>query len=255
MSKRIIVNGDDYGYTPEKCSGILKAHRDGILTSTTVMINTVTDEQVRDLLRHAATLGIGLHLNITKGRPVSPPEAVGSLVNDKGEMARPSVWERPAWEAFGDRKVPAEVEREFRAQVELFIRRIGAPPSHLDSHHFAASHPAIFPIYLKVAESFNLPVRLPAWIHSENRFDLVPSLAAETRRRRPTTDALDTTFYCLMDDPVGAFGKALERLVDGTTEFMFHPETGKIDLPLLTDRGIKDIITRNQIGLVNFHQL
>jgi len=75
MSKQLIVNADDYGRAPGLSRGILAAHREGIVTSTTVMIN---QPDVEGQLAEALVcpgLGVGLHLVFTAWRPVLPPEA------------------------------------------------------------------------------------------------------------------------------------------------------------------------------------
>lgn len=263
--RRLIVNGDDYGYTPEKCRGILKSHRDGILTSTTVMINAIAAEEVEDILRVRDTLGIGLHLNITFGRPVSPAADVPTLVNEKGVMFRPTVWEREVWDRFGDAKNSEEVALEFRRQLEEFRRLLRIEPSHLDSHHFSASHRKLLPLIRDVAEENGLPVRLPAWIKKENCFEIQPDLADEVRRRCRTTDRAIFDFFCDDADPVKKFKDALRSLPEGTTEIMVHPafsdpndaknRRGMIDLALLTDEGVGELIIEERIHLIDYRNI
>ena len=77
MTKRLIVNADDFGRTHQVSDGILSAHCDGIVTSTTVMMSM--PGAARDLTRalaEAPKLGLGVHLVFTAGRPLLPPEWV-----------------------------------------------------------------------------------------------------------------------------------------------------------------------------------
>ena len=71
MIKRLIVNADDYGLSEGVCLGILKAHRDGILTSTTCMMNMENIEKYLEMTKAYPNLGLGVHLNITVGKPLA----------------------------------------------------------------------------------------------------------------------------------------------------------------------------------------
>ena len=76
MGKQLIVNADDYGRSPGVSRGILRAHREGIVTSTTVMINQPDVEaQLEEALTYPR-LGIGLHLVFSAWRPLLPPMSI-----------------------------------------------------------------------------------------------------------------------------------------------------------------------------------
>jgi len=263
--KRLIINGDDYGYNPEKSEGILKAHTEGILTSTTLMVNIVSKQEIDSLSQHEKTLGVGLHLNLTRGKPVSLPEEVPTLINEKGEMFRPAVWTRQAWNDFGNMKNAAEVELEFNNQLKKFKELLGANPTHLDSHHFITSHKKIFPLLMKIAEENEIPVRLPAWIKSKSDYLIDHSLAKNLTSACKTTDHAIFDFFCEKQNPLEELEKAIKSLKEGTTEMMFHPSTfkmddektvyGKIDLDLLTNKTIKELIKKEGIQLTNYKNL
>ena len=88
MAAYLIVNADDFNLTEGVSRGILEAHRRGIVTSTTVMVNLPGLEQSRSLARQAPRLGVGLHLNLTFGPPVLPAREVPSLVDDSSRFNR-----------------------------------------------------------------------------------------------------------------------------------------------------------------------
>src|SRR5208283_3527101 len=68
VRKRLVVNADDFGFTPDVNRGIVDAHRRGILTATTLMANgSAFDDAVR-LARETPTLDIGAHLVLVGGR-------------------------------------------------------------------------------------------------------------------------------------------------------------------------------------------
>ena len=73
-ARRLIVNADDFGVTEGVSRGILRAHREGLVTSTTVLASLPPQPELDAVARDSAGLGLGLHFNLTLGRPVSPPE-------------------------------------------------------------------------------------------------------------------------------------------------------------------------------------
>ena len=114
MTRRLIVNADDFGLTPGVNAGILGAHRHGIVSSTTVLTTAAIDAESVSALRDS-DLGVGIHLNLTLGRPLSRAR---SLVDADGRFVRDA---RHA-AARADAK---DVEREVRAQIEKLARTLG----------------------------------------------------------------------------------------------------------------------------------
>jgi len=79
--KKVIVNADDFGLTQGVNEGIVKAYQEGILTSATLMANMPGFDQAVELAGTHPELGVGLHLNILRGHPLSPAQTVGSLLS------------------------------------------------------------------------------------------------------------------------------------------------------------------------------
>lgn len=121
MSPLLIVNADDLGYDAEIDRGILEAHRLGLVTSASAMVEGPSSE--RALAEAPASLGLGLHAVLEVG-----------LGRDQAE---------------------AEVSR----QAERFERLRGAPPTHLDTHRHAHASPALLEAVAAVALRRRLPVR------------------------------------------------------------------------------------------------
>ena len=95
MRKKLIINADDYGRAPGVSRGILQAHREGIVTSTTVMINQPDVEPQLTQALACPELGIGLHLVFSAWRPVLPPELIPSLVDPGGSfLGQHDLWAR-----------------------------------------------------------------------------------------------------------------------------------------------------------------
>lgn len=200
--RRLIVNADDYGLTPGVSAGILAAHRDGIVTSTTALVTGGLD---RDTAARAvgAGLGIGLHLNLTLGRPLTRPR---SLVDGRGAFVRDA--RRAAASAR-----PREVRDELEAQIERFRALFGRVPTHLDTHHHVGLHPPVREAVLELAAALGVPVR------SQDA-----AARARARARR-----LGTPDHFFGESGPGAYwtpARTLARLralPAGLSEFMAHP--------------------------------
>jgi predicted glycoside hydrolase/deacetylase ChbG (UPF0249 family) len=146
--RRLIVNADDFGMTHGVSAGILAAHRHGIVTSTTVL---VTGDLDRELLAEARDLqlGLGLHVNLTLGTPLT---GGGSLVGEDGRFVRDA--RRAA--ARADLR---DVEREVQAQVDRFLSLVGRSPTHLDTHHHVGVLSPVREVVLATAARLGLAVR------------------------------------------------------------------------------------------------
>jgi predicted glycoside hydrolase/deacetylase ChbG (UPF0249 family) len=151
--KRLIVNADDYGRTAGINEGTLEAYVKGIVTSATVMILQSAAEEGLHLARAVAPdLALGLHFAVTGGgRSANPPGALPRLA-PAGRFVR-SVEELP------ERIPEEEIRKELEAQIALFEKQAGKPPTHLDSHHHSALHVSVAPVFASVAKERGLPVR------------------------------------------------------------------------------------------------
>lgn len=127
----LIVHADDFGLTVGVNAGILLAHVTGIVRSASLMVTTPGFEQAVALARRHPSLDLGLHLNLTTGRPCLPPSAVPSLVDRAGYFHRLDAW---LLRALRRRIDPAEVHAELAAQMEHGLAT-GLPFSHVDGHH------------------------------------------------------------------------------------------------------------------------
>lgn len=148
--KRLIVNADDFGLCAGVSRGILQAHRNGIVTSATILANAPGFDEALALARTAPALGLGVHLNLTWGRPVTRPEEVPSLVRGDGAFAFPA-WRLPLAIALG-RIALEDVRREWAAQIAR-VRCAGLAPTHLDSEKHVHLFPPLFGVALLLARA------------------------------------------------------------------------------------------------------
>src|SRR5512141_2434028 len=98
MTKQLIINADDFGRTNGVSEGILRAHQDGIVTSSTAMMNMIgVTNDLSQAKTNAPNLGLGVHLTFTAGRPLLPPEWVSSLIDQHGAfLSQAAIIANPA---------------------------------------------------------------------------------------------------------------------------------------------------------------
>ncbi len=137
---RLVVNADDFGMSAAISRGILRAHREGIVTSTSLLGNVMDLAGAKAMLAEAPNLGVGVHLALCGGRPVAPPESVRTLLGPDGGLPPRGQAFLAAW-AKG-RVDPGDIERELDAQVAR-VRDAGIDVDHLDTHHHLGFLPAV----------------------------------------------------------------------------------------------------------------
>lgn len=259
MPRFLIVNADDLGLSAGVNRGILEVHERGIVTSTTVMVNLPdAADGINLLLREAPQIGVGLHFNITHGRPISPAEQVRSLVNADGAFYKVQAF----YGGVKDGIDAGEVRREMQAQFSRFIDLAGHPPDHLDAHHGATYNiPAAFDEMLKLAAHYDLPMR-----SGQSSLDNPALRAVYDSNPRPRwPDYTEGRFYG-DTATVDTLLSILPNLPDGVSELVCHPgyahdvdeaykATREDELRALTDRRVRDLLRQEDILLVTFGYL
>ena len=137
---RLVVNADDFGMSAAISRGILRAHRDGIVTSTSLLGNAADLAGAKAMLAEAPNLGVGVHLALCGGRPVAAPDSVRSLLAPDGALPPRGQAFIAAW--VKGRIDPLEIERELDAQVAR-VRDAGIAVDHLDTHHHLGFLPPV----------------------------------------------------------------------------------------------------------------
>jgi len=149
----LIFNADDFGYSRGTNYGILETFKKGIVTSATMMMNMEGTEHAVEIAKQHKELGVGIHLVLTCGKPLSEVHEVNTLVDEKGRFYKnPKV----LFEAEIDIR---QVEKEWRKQIESFFA-YGLTPTHLDSHHHVHFYEKLRLVIQKLAKEFSLPVRI-----------------------------------------------------------------------------------------------
>jgi hopanoid biosynthesis associated protein HpnK len=157
--RRIIITGDDFGFSSSVNRAIIEAHERGVLTNTSLMVTGEAFEEAVALAREHPKLGVGLHLVLTDGAAVLPPVKIPHIVDDEGRFRGPfAAGVRYQCHPAGSR----EVRMEIRAQLEKF-QSTGLPLSHVDGHKHMHMPPIVLDTLALLAAEFSIrAVRLPA---------------------------------------------------------------------------------------------
>jgi hopanoid biosynthesis associated protein HpnK len=245
----LIVNADDFGRSPEINAAVAAAHRDGILTSASLMVTGDAAGEAVEMARAMPALAVGLHLVLVAGRAASPPAEIPHLVDSTGRFAAGPVaaglrLARPA--------ARPELEREITAQLARFAAT-GLPLSHVDGHLHLHTHPAVLDLLLPLAARHGARgLRLPrdplraalAWDRSrlleKAGWALAFGLLARrgARRARAAGLRVPARSFGLMQTGAMSEGYLLHLLarLDSpavpTAEVYLHPTTGERLEPL-----------------------
>ncbi len=236
--KQLIITGDDFGYSRTVNDAIIRACREGILTSASLMPCGFDFEHAVELARRTPNLSIGIHLCLLQGRAVLPHKEIPALTDADGNLHNnPLCFGLKLFFVPGIRQ---QIERELRAQMARFLTA-GLRPSHINTHMHLHAHPMVFPIVAQLGREHGIRfLRVP-------REDLYSHLLIDCRSFARKL-ARGLFFWALsiglqakieragFRSPHALYGllqsghldemyltKVLQHLDDGVTEIYFHP--------------------------------
>ena len=150
-----IFNADDFGISKGVNQAIYKAHREGVLNSTSIMITLKYAEEAVALAVQMPNLKIGLHANLTNEYAVLPPDQIPLLVDQKGRFKNGFLQLLLLSLLY-----PKELKKQVKAEIKAQIGRAqawGISLSHLDSHRHVHMIPFIFKAFMELQEEYNIP--------------------------------------------------------------------------------------------------
>ncbi len=212
---KLILNADDFGLSPSINKGILECFNEGLISSSTVMMNTPYTEEAIKIIKDNNLKNIGIHLNLTYGKSVLPASEVPSLVDDHGVFHYVCM--------LGYYTQYLDAKKELKAQIEKFLS-YGLKPTHLDHHHYFNEIPNILKAYLELAQEYNLPVRAM----DENARNLAKQMGVKT------TDEFSFAFH----------GNGVDISTFDVLRSLFWDKD--LSLEILTHVGYIDDYTRGQ---------
>lgn len=265
--KRLIVNADDFGISKLTNEGIIDCFRNGILTSTTIMANGIAFDHAIKLTKSHKTPGIGVHLNLTQGKPLT-------------NAFQRDLTENNIYKAMAGLLDAKSIEKEFRAQIEKVLEN-KIKPSHIDGHKHIHIFPKIAPIALKLAKEYDIKaIRLPRSRIFNYKLALtkqIPKLAlielyAKMAEKEIRNNGLITTdeFYGVLETgnlTKENLAKILLNMKNCTAELMCHPgyydknipcilkKQRQIEHDALTNKEIKKVIAMQDIKLISYGQI
>jgi hopanoid biosynthesis associated protein HpnK len=152
-ARRLIVNADDFGRSQSINQAVIRAHREGILTSASLMVNEPHADQAVALARENPGLGVGLHLALVCGASALSAEEIPQLVNARRQFSNSPV--TTGWRYFASAKCRAQLRLEIAAQFEKF-RANGLPLDHVNGHLHLHLHPVVFGILMENAPRWGI---------------------------------------------------------------------------------------------------
>ena len=215
----LVVNADDLGLSAEVDQGIFEAHDSGIVTSTSVLVDSPDTEGAVEQARKRPKLGLGLHV----------------AFDDRGKL-------------FTDMLDLDAVQQQIDRQLAAFVRLVGTPPDHIDSHHHLHRLFNVARLFLAAGRRYNIPVRGFSDVVYVGRFYGQPEFGK-------------TDLSKISPEVMMAMLRAVKR---GVSEISCHPghvETRpdaiynrerEVELQTLTDERVKNTITEEGIRLINY---
>jgi hopanoid biosynthesis associated protein HpnK len=272
LCRRLVVNTDDFGRSHSINQAVIRAHREGILTSASLMVNEPAFEEAVALAKQNPKLGVGLHLTLACGHAALPPTKIPGLVNTDGEFSNNPV--AVGLRYFARRGLREQLRQEILAQFQKF-RATGLPLDHLDGHLHLHLHPVVFRILMEDEEQLGIRhLRLthdPFWLNARLAsgkwlyriahaviFSWLGGWARSALRRRKIQHT-QRVFGLLQDSRVDeAFIlRLLPRLPGGDSELYSHPSLNefKHEFDALVSPGVKALVEELGIQLIRYQDL
>jgi predicted glycoside hydrolase/deacetylase ChbG (UPF0249 family) len=247
---KLIVNADDFGISKAVTLGIIEAHKEGVITSTTMMCNMPNAEYGAQLAKACPELGVGIHFVLTAGFPLAA--GVDSLVDEIGRFHGQYKIE--------DFATIEDIRKEFRCQMDKFLS-FGIKPTHINTHHHVHRVGKIFEVVKEFALEYDIPVRAINEICKE-KFSGIRTTAKYSEEFYGDNGDREITIQAFIN--IIEKNKKFESL-----EIMCHPGyldkelVGKSsyaiprlrELTTLTSQEVKNYIKEKNIELINYKYL
>ena len=288
--RNLIVNADDLGWTQGVNRGIAEAHRNGIVTSTSLLANGCAFEEGVQSALQSPRLGVGVHLNLSDGKPLAPARQVKSLLDENGNFSGGP--ETLLFRLTAKSLDAREVELEWNAQIEK-VRAAGIRPTHLDGHKHVQMLPGLFAVALRLAKKHGIEAVRVSHEASSLRAALnsggqlaglilkqgvqargLKLLARDARKMAERAGVAAADYFCGIAQTGVLTKKGIQQMLaslpEGTTELMCHPgyadaeleksatrlqKSRQTELEILTDKEIRKSIAALGIRLINYGEI
>jgi predicted glycoside hydrolase/deacetylase ChbG (UPF0249 family) len=284
-NRYVVINADDFGLSDAINEGILSAHEKGCLTSASLMANGPVFEKAVEIAMGSPDLGVGVHVNFIRGKPISKLKSVDRLVDERGLF--PGTVSSVMRRLTRDPIALDQAESECSAQVERLIKA-GIVPTHMDSEKHLHMYPPLFRRLINVARCHGIKwIRiveengrlwsLNATAKQMGKALLLRYFARKCRRKANEAGLLCADFFygVLHAGHMGkdVYQEIIGKTGPGVTEIVSHPgfdDNGRIspdfgpyfisekrqyELDALLDGSLTHELRIQQITLTNFEKL
>jgi hopanoid biosynthesis associated protein HpnK len=270
--RRLIVNADDFGLSTSVNEAVIRAHRDGVLTTASLMVNEPGFDEAVKLAKENPSLGVGLHLTFLMGHAALPPEKIPGLVNARGEFSNSPVG--VGMDYFFKRSLREQLRAEIHAQFERF-HATGLKLDHVNGHLHLHLHPVIFGILMADAQKLRIThLRLTRDCLARSRrmsrghlfykvshaaiFEFLSQRARAVLAAKKIRHA-QITFGLLKDSEVDEeyLLKLLPELPPGDSELYSHPSLDKFkhEFDALVSPRVRELVNKLGIELIRYQDL
>lgn len=252
MQRLLIVNADDFGLSKGINYGIIEAVRNGVVRSTTAMMNAPAIDHAASLSTETPQLGVGLHFVLS----------YGAALTDMPSLARAGQLGKWIWDVAEQGQLnTGEIEQELRSQYQRFIDVFKREPTHLDSHHSVHMIPQVYPVVARFAREKNLPLRIDRSVLREKKIDSLDAKSSEGFSSDFYDNNISEDFFLsLLDSAIKRDEKSLEIMchpgfVDNHLMSSSYCYQRLEELAVLTTPSLKYAIEKHGFHLVSFRNL
>jgi hopanoid biosynthesis associated protein HpnK len=271
-ARRLIVNADDFGRSHSINLAVVRAHREGILTSASLMVSGEAASEAIELVRQNPRLGVGLHVSLVCGASALPPRAIPGLVDAGGQFSNHAVTTGIRY--FFRPELRPQLEREILAQFERF-RLTGLPLDHVNGHLHFHLHPVVFGILMRRAHELgithfrltsdllrlNLRLASGKFLYRASHaliFALVAPRARSVLRGRGIKHT-GAVFGLLQNARVDVeyVARLIPRLPPGDSELYSHPSLDEFrnEFEALISPRIRPLLLQHDVKLIRYQDL
>jgi hopanoid biosynthesis associated protein HpnK len=280
--KRLIITADDFGLSSAVNEAVEEAHRNGVLSTTSLMVGAKETGDAIDRARRIPSLRVGLHLVLVAGSPVLPARTLPDLVDGRGEFSSHLV--RAGINFFFGPGARRQLEQEIRAQFQAF-QDTGLLLDHVNCHHHMHLHPTLGELILRVGREYGLKAMrfpyepfLPSWRACRKNLGrkllspltLSPWLVHLKNLLRHAQVRSNHFLFGLNDSGnmnLDLVLRFLRHLPAGVTEIYFHPVSragsdlgrtagaGEEELSALTSPDLREALSAPDIQSIGFSDL
>lgn len=287
--KKLIVNADDFGLSKAVTDAIIDCHSNGIVTSTTLMSNMPFAEYAAGKAKNYPLLSVGLHLNLTQGKPLGAAGKIDNLVNSEGNFLNSSIQsENLRFNKKAQDQIFIELEAQLKRALDL-----GLKITHFDSHDGIQKRPVVISAIVKLHKLYGIRAARTQkglfWTSGEANFYIkLKEILLNIKKFRKnyirtvnhsilqkngllTPDRMISPYYLIpyISDPKEQFIQCLKSLGAGIFELHLHPgyydekstdseeyrRVRDFDAQIACDEDVKKCIKEHDIRLISFNEL